>query len=85
MEDFPKDYGKFAFDVWGHPGSKIEGSDLKRDYCPKCGEPIRVVDAAVMNICLDCQPTGSPGKSAGRSTYETAIGYHGGQFNAGEW
>ena len=76
---------KFDVDQWGQIGSPIEGSKLYRDYCLRCGEPIRVISVTPGACCLDCKPTGHPGVSYGRSTHETAIGYHGGQFHAGEW
>ena len=76
---------KFDQSKWGRIGSRIEGSKLFRDYCVCCAEPIRVASVTPGACCLDCKPTGCPGTSCGRSTHETAIGYHGGQFHSGEW
>ena len=76
---------KFDTSKWGEIGSSIRGSKLVRDYCVRCGEPIRVVSVSPGVCCLDCHPTGRPGKSNGRSTHDAAVGYHGGRFYSGEW
>lgn len=69
---------------FGRIGSRIEGSNLFRDYCISCGQPIRVVDAGKPNTCLDCKPDGVPGARSGNVT-SGEINYHGGRFNSAEW
>ena len=69
---------------FGTIGSRIEGSNLFRDYCNCCGQPIRVVDASKPNTCLDCMPDGVPGTRAGSVT-GGEIQYHGGRFHSAEW
>tara|TARA_B100000519_G_scaffold161395_1_gene143833 strand:- start:4622 stop:5176 length:555 start_codon:yes stop_codon:yes gene_type:complete len=69
----------------GHIGAKIEGSELVRDFCCACGEPMRVTVVRTGAVCLDCKPTGRPGKKLGRSVEAVEIDYHGSQFNQGEW
>ena len=65
-------------------GQHVAGSALVRDFCCVCGEAMRVINPSVCNICLDCEPTGVPGKRHGRLE-ASGIEYHGGRFNAGEW
>jgi len=69
---------------YGPSGSQIPGSSLLRDYCIKCGQPMRVVDAGKPNVCLDCRPTGQPGTRTSTIT-SGDIQYHGGRFNKAEW
>ena len=66
-------------------GRAIEGSKLVRDFCAGCGEAIRVAVVTRTSFCLDCKPTGTPGKRAGKSPETVAMAYHGGRFHAAEW
>ena len=68
----------------GPVGSAIEGSNLIRDYCCVCGEPMRVAVLRGDVACLSCHPTGQPG--AKHDTFEAKqITYHGSQHASGEW
>lgn len=69
---------------YGPSGSRIPGSTLLRDYCIRCHQPMRVVDAGKPNMCLDCNPTGHPGTRTSTVT-SGEIQYHGGRFNKSEW
>lgn len=69
---------------YGPSGSRIPGSRLLRDYCIRCCQPIRVTDASKPNLCLDCNPTGTPGTRTSNAT-SGEIQYHGGRFNHAEW
>ena len=68
----------------GPVGSAIAGSNLIRDYCCVCGEPMRVAVLRDSAACLSCQPTGHPGTK--HDTFEAKqIAYHGSQHASGEW
>lgn len=77
---------KLAFQKreFGGIGEAIPGSSLVRDYCTCCFQPIRVVDHSKPNVCLDCQPTGVPGRIDLRGP-SSEINYHGSRFHEGEW
>lgn len=37
-------------------GDKIPGSLFYRDFCHRCGEPLRVSNLNEENYCEDCEP-----------------------------
>jgi len=62
-------------------GERIQGSKLFRDFCCKCGEPIRVSKVVKYGIavCDDCNtPSVVQGDLKRTRIYYSNINYHGG-------
>lgn len=76
MKAIPKD---FDYPV----GSRIPGSQYLRDYCSRCGEPMRVEEVGA-NYCEDCCPKTHFG-GGNKNVELSEIQYHGGRFYSGEW